>query len=492
VKTMLRACAVLLPLWLLAACTPASLGIRPSAPPVADGPTPEARMHAAEARYRQALVLIENGNPEGVPESDAALEDMEDALHACNKAPDCAIAQLLASYKRLLKLDGPDAENGGVIEDEDTPALTMGADVITDAATVLQPDDRKFREMVQMTPAVQAGIRRWLTDMRASLITSHENYQYMQHLVSPPFRQRGLPEALLFGIMAKESNGRVHSLSRAGAAGLMQFMPSTGRRFGLGVDEGGFDTRYDPHKAADAAARYLMERLNELGPNIEYWLAAYNGGEGRARQVHARTEGGNFWDAKVYEQFPPETRDYVPMVIAAAWLYLHPDEYGLSFPKVEPSPATITLARSASIYELTICLGNDDTRDGYLRVLRNLNPSYRAETWIPAGTTLNATERMAELYQNWCSQGPRAELARQLIESDPQTAEATAGQPSPPLLPVSEARVRSHRVKKGETLGGIARQHRCNVRTLAAANNIRAPRYLLRVGQRLRLEGCGR
>jgi len=177
VKTVLRACAVILPLWLFAACTPASLGVRPSTPPVADGPTPEARMSAAEERYRQALILLENGNPEGVPESDAALEDMEDALHACNHAPACAIAQLLVSYKRLLKLDGPDAEDAGVIEDEDAPAVPMDADAITDAATVLQPDDQKFREMVQITPAVQAGIRRWLTDMRASLITSHENYQ---------------------------------------------------------------------------------------------------------------------------------------------------------------------------------------------------------------------------------------------------------------------------------------------------------------------------
>jgi len=456
---------------------------------------PEQRMHAAEERYRQALILIENGNPEGVPESDRALEDMEDALHACNKAVDCAISHLLVSYKRLLKLEadaGLDDATTRTDPDDGDAQTTAPSTGVTDASTVLEPDDQKFRQMVQMNPAVQAGIRRWLTDMRTSLITSHENFQYMQHLVSPAFRKHGLPEALLFGIMTKESNGRVHSLSRSGAAGLMQFMPGTGRRFGLGVDAGGFDTRYDPHKAADAAARYLLERLDEIGPNIEYWLAAYNGGEGRARRVHAQTGGRSFWELEVYQQFPPETRDYVPMVIAAAWLYLHPDEYGLSFPNVDPDPATITLARSASIYELTICLGNDDTRDGYMRVLRNLNPGWRAETWIPAGTTLNATTRMAELYPRWCTEGPRAELARQLIESDPQTAEATAGQPPQPILPVPEPEIRTHRVRKGETLSSIARQHRCNLRALATANNVHAPRYVLRVGQPLRLEGCGR
>jgi len=496
VKTMLRACALALTMLLPVACTQGLLGVK-APPPGPSGPAPEQRMHAAEERYRQALVLIENGNLEGVQESDQALEDMEDALNACTQVQDCAFSQLLASYKRLLKLEadaGLDAEFEHAAPDADLQDEEMSAspdaDAITDASALLQTDEHKFRQMVQMTPAVQAGIRRWLTDMRAALIVSHENYQYMRHLMSPAFARRGLPEALLFGIMAKESNGRVHSISRSGAVGPLQFMPSTGRRFGLGVDGSGFDTRYDPHKAADAAARYLLERLRELGPNIEYWLAAYNGGEGRARRVHAQTGGRNFWDEEVYEQFPPETRDYVPMVIAAAWLYLHPDEYGLSFPNADPSPATITLTRAASIYELTICLGNDDTRDGFMRVLRNLNPSYRAETWIPAGTTLDATVRVADLYQRWCSEGPRAELARQLIESDPQTAQATAGQPVQPVVPVAQPRIRSHQVKKGEVLGAIAKRYRCNLKTLAAANNIRAPRYLLRAGQRLQLGGC--
>jgi len=469
---------------LMAACVQGT-GVR-TPPPQAELAA-QARMSAAEERYRDALILIENGNPAGIAESDQALEDMEDALHACAHTPGCALSQLVVSYKRLLKIE-PD-EGDAATPDEDTLAeIPADHDAISDARDVLKTDPQRFREMVQMTPAVQAGIRRWLTDMRTSLITSHENYQYMQHLMSPAFTQRGLPEALLFGIMAKESNGRVHSVSRSGAAGPMQFMYNTGRRFGLGMDANGFDTRYDPQQSADAAARYLIERLNELGPNIEYWLAAYNGGEGRARKVHTSTGGRNFWDEEVYQQFPPETQDYVPMVIAAAWLYLHPEEYGLNFPKVDPAPATITLARPASLYELTICLGNDDTRDGYMRVLRNLNPSHRAETWLPAGTELRATKRMAELYPRVCTQGERADLARQLIESDPQTAEATAGRAPQPLMPRPEPRI--HRVKKGDTLGAIAKRYRCNLKTLARANTIRAPRYHLSTGQQLRLEGC--
>ncbi len=94
----------------------------------------------------------------------------------------------------------------------------------------------------------------------------------------PEWEKRGLPEALLFGIMAKESNGRVHASSRAGAAGLMQFMPATGRRFGLGPDGTGFDTRFDARSAAEASASYLNERparteqqRGNVGGRLQRW-----------------------------------------------------------------------------------------------------------------------------------------------------------------------------------------------------------------------------
>ncbi len=312
--------------------------------------------------------------------------------------------------------------------DEDDHSSPLTADVPEAArAAHLLADDHRFDKMVQFNPAVQAGIRRWLTDMRGPLISSYENYQYMRHLMWPQYERAGLPEALLFGIMAKESNGKVHSTSRAGAAGPMQFMYATGLRFGLGNDGTGFDTRYDPRAAAQASASYLNERMGQLNRSIELALAAYNGGEGRALRVYQGSGGRNFWEADVYNQFPAETQDYVPMVIAAAWLYLHPSEYGLSFPKMDVKPASLRLAQPSSIYQLTICLGNRGERDGYMRALRNLNPRYQAESWLPAGTTLNATTKIVGLYNRWCTAGPRADLARTLVLSDPATAIVRTG-----------------------------------------------------------------
>ncbi len=468
------------------------------------------RMATAEQRYRDALVLVANSDPKGVDESNQALEDMEDVLVACAKQRGCHPSTLLASYKRLLK-EKADAESSDG-EDEVVDLLDDGTDHSTvrqvmegpeaaRAATLLNDQRHAFDRMVEYNPAVQAGIRRWLTDMRSSLITSYENYQNMRPELAPNWERDGLPEALLFGIMAKESNGRVHATSRAGAAGPMQFMPATGRRFGLGPDGTGFDTRYDPRGSGDASAAYINERLHELNNNIEFALAAYNGGEGRAARVMRQFPGRSFWDEAVYNQFPAETKDYVPMVIAAAWLFLHPTQYGLEFPKVDARPAVVRLAKETSIYELTICLGNGGTREGYMRTLRNLNPRYQADAWIPAGTVLKANAKIANLYNRHCVQGPRADLARTLINADVSQAimrasgvvsvgDATPLEVPAPVAAPKPAPARTHRVAKGETLGRIAQRYQCNLQQLASANNLRAPAYTVRQGQAIKLTGC--
>jgi membrane-bound lytic murein transglycosylase D len=136
----------------------------------------------------------------------------------------------------------------------------------------------------------------------------------------------------------------------------MQFMYGTGKRFGLGPTAPASTRASMRALPPKPARRTSTSAWAELNRSIELALAAYNGGEGRALRVY-KGSGRGFWDAPVYNQFPPETRDYVPMVIAAAWLFLHPQAYGLTFPKVDAKPARCARA-PGSIYELTICLGN--------------------------------------------------------------------------------------------------------------------------------------
>ena len=465
------------------------------------------RMDAAEKRYRDAMLAEDE--EAAASASSAALTEIKAVIEACAKQKGCSVTAMLATYERLLKAT-PQA-GGDMFGDEGEDPIDEGdfsaADVpdAANAASLLSEDGKRFVQMVQFNPAVQAGIRRWLTDMRPSLMDSYENYRYMQHLMSPSFKRNGLPEALLFGIMAKESNGKVHAGSRAGAVGPLQFMPATGRRFGLGNDGTGFDTRYDPRASADAAAAFLNERMAGLGNSIELSLAGYNGGEGRAARVFQGSGGRSFWDYDVYNQFPAETKDYVPMVIAAAWLFLHPKEYGIRWPRVSAKPATITLAQPASIYEITICLGNYGSRDGYMRALRNLNPRWDVDSAMPAGTALNATTRIAWLYRFNCTGGKRAELAKQLVASNVQSALVRIGPMSstgdasasgamadaaPPPRPVKPAKAMTYKVQRGETLTGIARKFDCDLRDFARANRLKAPKYAIRPGQALKLDGC--
>ena len=467
------------------------------------------RMETAEKHYRDAMLAEDE--EAATTASSAALTEIKAVIEACARQKGCAMPDMLATYERLLKASPQPGEE--LFDDEAEDPIDEGdftaADVPeqANAASLLSEEGKRFVQMVQFNPAVQAGIRRWLTDMRPSLMDSYENYRYMQHLMSPAFKRHGLPEALLFGIMAKESNGKVHAGSRAGAVGPLQFMPATGRRFGLGNDGTGFDTRYDPRASADAAAQYLTERMNQLGNSIELSLAGYNGGEGRALRVYREKGGRSFWDYDVYNQFPAETKDYVPMVIAAAWLFLHPKDYGIRWPRVGTRPATITLAQPASIYELTICLGNYGSRDGYMRALRNLNPRWNADSTIPAGTALNATTRIAWLYRFNCgSNSKRAQLARQLVASNVQSAlvrigpmstapgEGTATAPvqdaPPPARPAAPTKQKTYKVQRGETLSSIARKFGCDLRDVAKANKLKAPKYAIKPGQSLKLEGC--
>ena len=243
--------------------------------------------------------------------------------------------------------------------------------------------------MVQYNPAVQAAPRCY---RHAPGLTIRLKYQYLRQrcgaVRAPVLRKRCCrldgQESTVASIQPRAPRRRaVHSCRT------VSLRPGRGRTAS--------DTLTTPQSAQ---RRRPIHRPCPAQPQHRLSLAAYNGGEGRAQRVYNASGGRNFWDESVYNQFPAETRDYVPMVIAAAWLFLHPKQYGLTFPKVEAKPAMLKLTRAASIYELTICLGNGGTRDGYMRALRNLNPRYEA-TVLAHRPMLNAPPR-SSLYNLYC------------------------------------------------------------------------------------------
>jgi membrane-bound lytic murein transglycosylase D len=167
------------------------------------------------------------------------------------------------------------------------------------------------------------------------------------------------------------------------------------------------------------------------------------------------------------------------MVLAAAWLFMHPERYNLVFPKLDGNPATIALKRPASIDELAVCLGNEGGSNGWFRTLRNLNPAYEPQQQLPEGTRLDLPEKVAANYEKLCTSGKWVELASELN---------AAALPLVAQTKSSGRGGRSYVVKKGDTLAAIAHRHACGSSSeLAGLNHLKPPHYYLRIGQTLQL-----
>lgn len=466
-----------------------------------------ARLDADSRRYEDALALARAGDvAKAGSEMKTALDDMRTATIGCAKVPGCDNQRFYSALDRLIRLtsggtgvgsspdvvdvgDGATGESG-VSEAGETSPIISTLPEMRRSITLLK--GHELSDVIAVNDAVKAGIEQWLTQLRPNLMTTYVNYEYLRSRMWPEYHKAGLPEAVLFGILAKESGGKVHAVSRAGASGPLQFMYATGVRFGLGNLDG-FDQRFDPTLATRANAAYLDEQLAAMNNNLEFALAAYNGGEGRMQRLAAAQPGASFWDPPLYSAVPEETRDYVPMVLAAAWLFLHPDRYNLKFPKINDTPTTIVLKKPASIAELTVCLGQaGGNSDGWFRTLRNLNPRLDHAAVQPVGTRIDVPASLADDYARSCAAGRWQTLASDLHAAVPPprpVADVAA--------PVTSGKTRrgqqsrSYVVRKGDTLSSIARKTSCaNATDIAERNNLRRPHYSIRVGQALSLPTC--
>ena len=442
------------------------------------------RLDEASRRHAEAASL---GEDEARAQREAARLDLQALAARCAALAGCDTARVFGTYDRLLAEHAAREGDGDGLAAADEGDLTLAGEHESPVLSHLPEASRsinllagrELRDVIQLNGPVKAALNEWLTWMRPNLVDAFEHYQMLRDRMWPEYEQAGLPEALLFGILAKESGGRVHAVSRAGATGPLQFMYATGLRYGLGQVEG-FDTRFDPRLSARANVLYLNDRFAEFNHNLELSLAAYNGGEGRMLRLHQRSGGKPFWHPDVYWQLPPETRDYVPMVLAAAWLFLHPEDYGLEFPRLATGTTPLRLPRAMSINELAICLGNGGTRAGWFRHLRNLNPRYEAHASIAAGTEIDLPSAALSAFEQHCVDGARATLAAEIAASRQPTMMASAASST-------------YTVRKGDTLNGIVRKMKCrSVAQLAANNRLRGPNYMIRAGQKLKLTGCGR
>ena len=430
----------------------------------------------------------------------AAWDDAQDAAAQCPKIRDCDTARFDAAFARMSGGANPPASEETAL----TPEATTNAGETSPVAAALPEVGRsvtllkghELSEVMTLNGPVKVALEEWLTSLRPNLMDTYENYEYLRHLMWHEYQKAGLPEAILFGIMAKESGGRVHSLSRSCAAGLLQVMPATCQHFGLTVSDG-FDQRYDPALSARANAAYLNEQLAVFNNNLELVIAAYNGGEGRVQRLTRGTDNPSFWDPRIFYELPAETRDYVPVVLAAAWLFMHPEKYNLQFPKIDGRPGTLVLQKNASLAELAVCLGQEgNMHDGWFRTLRNLNPALDPRQVQPASTPLHVPQQLVGLYERNCLNGVWASVANDLHQAvlatpaSPPPQFARAAPPPPPRAHNKAAP--TYVVRRGEHLAGIAHKFGCrSVAELAKANGIKPRDYSnIRPGRVLQVGVC--
>ena len=163
-------------------------------------------------------------------------------------------------------------------------------------------------------------------DEFASYLARKADYETM---IREKLRRRGMPEELLYLAMIESGfNPEAHSAQEA--RGIWQLVPDTARRWGLRVDDT-VDERTDADKATDAALSYLSFLFNRFG---SWYLAAaaYNTGENRVARIMTEATGkesGTDEDYfRIWDQLPGETRDFVPVMIAAIRIARDPAKYG--------------------------------------------------------------------------------------------------------------------------------------------------------------------
>ncbi|MFV5630583.1 LysM peptidoglycan-binding domain-containing protein [Acinetobacter oleivorans] len=200
--------------------------------------------------------------------------------------------------------------------------------------------------------------------------------RYLYHTVKEAER-RGLPTELAL-LPVIESSYDPAATSSAAAAGLWQFIPSTGRIYGL-KQTGMYDGRRDVVESTRAAYEFLGSLYNQFG-SWELALAAYNAGPGRIQQAINRNQAAglptDYWSLKL----PQETMNYVPRFLAVAQIIKNPKAYGVELPPIANRPhfREVTLSAPLTLNEIASTAGLSRAE------LYALNPGYRGEAVDPA------------------------------------------------------------------------------------------------------------
>ena len=264
--------------------------------------------------------------------------------------------------------------------------------------------------------------------------------------------------------------------SHVGAAGLWQFMPGTAKLYGLEVNSL-VDERMDPVKSTEAACRFLAS-MYAIYHDWNLVIAAYNCGAGNVNKAIRRAGGKrDFWS--IYPYLPRETRNYVPIFIAANYAMNYGQEHGICKAPIEKTMLTDTIrtTRRMHLQQVSQNLNID------MNELRRLNPQYSRDI-LPGGTAY-ALCLPAEKVGLFIDQEEAiiAYKADSLINN--RRAEIDLAKVTSINGAYRVNGVTYYTIKKGDTLSGIAKKFHCTVKQLKQWNNLKSDN--IREGKKLKI-----
>ncbi len=356
-------------------------------------------------------------------------------------------------------------------------------DCITLHDTTTLPDS-VYKARLQSLPCVielpyneriKAFILRYVKRSPKQVARMMRMSEYYFPIFEEALNRHGLPYELRY-VPIIESALNPQARSHAGAAGLWQFMPATGKLFGLEVNSL-VDERMDPMKSTEAACRFL----NSMYAIYHDWnlvIAAYNCGSGNVNKAIRRAGGKrDFWS--IYPYLPRETRNYVPIFIAANYAMNYGQDHGICKAPAEKTMLTDTIltTRRLHLKQVSENLGIE------IEELRRLNPQYSRDI-LPGGKayTLCLPSEKVGLYidQEDSILAYKADSLINNRRTEIDMAKVTSVNGS-----YRANGVTYYTIKRGDTLGGIAKRFHCTVKQLKQWNGLKNDN--IREGRKLKI-----